>query len=56
MTPRGRHYRVLDLALHVRERSAVSEVRATVILTAQETELLLKRLRRMPAVVSAKMG
>jgi hypothetical protein len=51
---RGRRYRVRDLALDVREGVVVSEVRATVLLTAPETDLLLERLRRVVAVISAE--
>jgi len=54
MMLRGRSYRVRDLAIDVREGVAVSEVRATVFVTAAESELLLKRLRRLPAVVFAE--
>jgi hypothetical protein len=54
MMLRGRNYRVRDLAIDVREAVVVSEVRATVFVTAAEAELLLKRLRRLPAVVSAE--
>ena len=51
---RGRNYQVRDLAIDVREGVVFSEVRATVAVTAAEAELLLKRLRRLPAVVSAE--
>ena len=51
---RGRRYRVRDLAVDVREGVVVSEVRATVVLTASETALLLERLRRLATVVSAE--
>jgi hypothetical protein len=50
---RGRRYRVRDLAVDVREGVLVSEVRATVLLTAAETGLLLERLRRLAVVVHA---
>lgn len=53
---RGRRYRVRELAVDVREGVVVSEIRATVVLTASETDLLLERLRRLPAVVSADNG
>jgi hypothetical protein len=53
MLLRGRNYRVRDLAIDVREGVVFSEVRATVVVTAAEAELLLKRLWRLPAVVSA---
>ena len=51
---RGRRYRVRDLAVDVREGVVVSEVRATVVLTATETALLLERLRRLATVVSTE--
>ena len=51
---RGRNYRVRDLTIDVREEVAVSEVSVTVVVTATEAELLLKRLRRLPAVISAE--
>jgi hypothetical protein len=54
MMLRGRNYRVRDLAIDVREGVMVSEVRVTVVVTTAEAELLLKRLRRLPAVVSAE--
>ena len=54
MMLRGRNYQVRDLAIDVREGVVFSEVRATVAVTAAEAELLLKRLRRLPAVVSAE--
>ncbi|GAA0927027.1 hypothetical protein [Pseudonocardia zijingensis] len=50
---RGRRYRVRDLAVDIREGVVVSEVRATVLLTASETTLLLERLRRLASVTSA---
>jgi hypothetical protein len=53
MMLRGRRYRVRDLAVVVREGVVVSEIRATVVLTASETDLLLERLRRLPSVISA---
>ena len=56
MLLRGRNYRVRDLAIDVREGVVFSEVRATVAVTAAEAELLLQRLRRLPAVVSAENG
>ena len=52
MMLRGRNYQVRDLDIDVRE-GALSEIRATVVVTVAEAELLLRRLRRMPAVVSA---
>ena len=55
MMLRGRNYRVRDLTVDVREEVVVSEVSVTVVVTATEAELLLKRLRRLPAVVSAEM-
>jgi hypothetical protein len=51
---RGRNYRVRDLTIDVREEVMVSEVSVTVVVTATDAELLLKRLRRLPAVVSAE--
>jgi hypothetical protein len=54
MMLRGRNYQVRDLAIDVREGVLFSEVRATVAVTAAEAELLLKRLRRLPVVVSAE--
>jgi hypothetical protein len=48
------HYRVRHLTIDVREEVVVSEVSVTVVVTATEAELLLKRLRRLPAVVSAE--
>ena len=56
MMLRGRGYRVRDLAVDVREGVVVSEIRATVVLTAPENDLLLERLRRMPAVISVDNG
>jgi hypothetical protein len=56
MLLRGRNYRVRDLAIDVREGVVFSEVRATVAVTVAEAELLLQRLRRLPAVVSAENG
>ena len=53
MMLRGRNYRVRDLTIDVREE-VVSEVSVTVVVTATEAELLLKRLRRLPAVISAE--
>jgi hypothetical protein len=53
MMLRGRSYRVRDLTIDVREE-VVSEVSVTVVVTATEAELLLKRLRRLPAVISAE--
>jgi hypothetical protein len=55
-TLRGRQYRVRDLAVQVHEGVRVSEVRATVVLTADHTDLLLDRLRRLPAVLTAERG
>jgi hypothetical protein len=54
MMLRGRRYRVRDLAVDLREGVVVSEMRATVVLTASETALLLERLRRLAAVVRAE--
>lgn len=52
-TLHGRRYAVRNLDLEVREGLAESRVTCTVSLTADEAALLLERLRRMPAVVSA---
>lgn len=51
---RGRGYRVRDLSVDVREGVVESRVGCTVALTAAETALLLERLRRLPAVVTAE--
>jgi hypothetical protein len=51
---RGRAYRVRDLRLDVGEDAAVSRVRCTAVLTPAELDLLLARLRRLPAVVAAE--
>src|ERR1700684_2641384 len=40
---RGRNYQVRDLIFDVREGTALSEIRATVLLTAAEADLLVKR-------------
>jgi hypothetical protein len=50
---RARRYLVRNLTVDLREGVAVSEVRATVLLTARETDLLLRRLRRIGVVTSA---
>lgn len=50
---RGRRYRVRDLAVEVREGVVESTVHATVLLNADEHVLLLDRLRRLPAVLTA---
>ena len=54
MMLRGRSYRVRDLTIDVREEAVVSEVSVTVVVTATEADLLLRRLRRLPAVISAE--
>jgi hypothetical protein len=54
MMLRGRNYQVRDLAIDVREGVAFSEVSVAVVVTAAEAELLLKRLQRLPVVVSAE--
>src|SRR5215469_9891913 len=54
MMLRGRNYQVRELAIDVRGGIVFSEVRVTVVATAAEAELLLKRLRRLPVVVSAE--
>jgi hypothetical protein len=46
---RGRRYRVRDLGVHVDE----GRVTCTVLLTPADLDLLLARLRRLPAVLSA---
>ncbi|SDG72748.1 hypothetical protein [Pseudonocardia oroxyli] len=51
---RGRRYRVRDLTVDVHEGARASELRTTVLLTADEAALLLERLRRMPAVLAAR--
>jgi hypothetical protein len=48
---RGRQYRVRDL--HVDVRDGASRVTCTVVLTATDLDLLVARLQRLPAVVSA---
>lgn len=53
MMLRGRNYQVRDLTFDIREGALLSEIRATVLLTAAEADLLVKRLQRMPTVVSA---
>ncbi|MEU6578871.1 hypothetical protein [Streptomyces sp. NPDC046805] len=53
MVLRSRRYSVRDLVVDVREGSVVSEIRATVVLTTQQADLLLERLRRLTAVVDA---
>ncbi|MBN9108227.1 MAG: hypothetical protein J0I34_05540 [Pseudonocardia sp.] len=50
---RGRGYKVRDLSVQVCDGVVESAVSCTVALTAAETTLLVQRLRRMPAVVSA---
>ncbi|GAA3566890.1 hypothetical protein GCM10022222_58480 [Amycolatopsis ultiminotia] len=50
----SRRYAVRGLSVDVREGVVESRVSATVLLTAAEADLLLERLRRMPAVVSAE--
>ena len=50
---RGRNYQVRDFTFAVPEGTVLSEIRATVLLTASEADLLVKRLQRIPAVVSA---
>ena len=51
---RSRRYRVRDLGLDVREDGEASRVTCTVVLTRADLDLLLVRLRRVPAVVSAQ--
>ncbi|MGD9990420.1 hypothetical protein [Pseudonocardia sp.] len=50
---RGRGYKVRDLSVEVCDGVVESAVSCTVALTAAEAALLVERLRRMPAVVSA---
>jgi hypothetical protein len=50
---RGRRYQVRDFGVHVGEGLAGSRVTCTVLLTAADVDLMLARLRRLPAVVSA---
>ncbi|MFF4259848.1 hypothetical protein ACFY1L_52790 [Streptomyces sp. NPDC001663] len=49
---RARGYVVRDLSVDVREELH-SELRATVVVTAQQADLLLERLRRLAVVVDA---
>jgi hypothetical protein len=51
---RGRRYRIRDLAVEVRDGVVESRVRCTLVLPAGELDLLLERLRRLPAVMSAE--
>ncbi|GEL24310.1 hypothetical protein PSU4_32640 [Pseudonocardia sulfidoxydans NBRC 16205] len=51
---RGRRYKVRDLSVEVCDGVVESVVSCTVALTADEAALLVERLRRMPAVVSAE--
>lgn len=53
---RGRRYRVRNFSLQMREGVVVSAVRATVVLTSDDTDHLLERLRRIPAVESTERG
>ncbi|MEV5541895.1 hypothetical protein AB0L13_34160 [Saccharopolyspora shandongensis] len=50
----GRRYRVRSLRAEVREEVVESRISCTVLLTAQQFNLLLEQLRRLPAVVSAE--
>lgn len=50
---RGRRYRVRDLSVDVREGVVESRITCTIVLTTNETTLLLERLRRLPVVVAA---
>jgi hypothetical protein len=52
---RSRRYRLRDLGLAVGEDGA-GRVTCTVVLTTADLDLLLLRLRRLPAVVSAQRG
>ncbi|HJQ47459.1 MAG TPA: hypothetical protein VJ870_14265 [Amycolatopsis sp.] len=52
----SRAYPVRNLSVDVREGLVASRVCCTLLLTATEAGLLLERLRRMPAVVSAEHG
>jgi hypothetical protein len=51
---RGRDYRVRDLVLNVREGVVESLLTCTVVLTSADLDLLVARLQRLPAVVSAE--
>jgi hypothetical protein len=51
---RGRRYRIRDLSVDVRDGVVESRVRCTLVLPAGELDLLLERLRRLPAVMSAE--
>jgi hypothetical protein len=53
MMLRGRKYRVRDLTLDLHDGHKLSEVRGTVLLTATEADLLVRRLQRIPSVVFA---
>ncbi|MGW2288711.1 hypothetical protein [Streptomyces phaeochromogenes] len=50
---RARGYVVRDLSVDVQEALG-SEIRATVVVTGQQVDLLLERLRRLPVVVDAR--
>ncbi|RZQ61464.1 hypothetical protein [Amycolatopsis suaedae] len=50
----SRRYAVRNLGVSVREGVVESRVDCTVLLTEAEAVLLLDRLKRMPAVVSAE--
>ena len=50
----SRRYAVRDLAVEVHEGVVESRVGCTVLLTEAECLLLLRRLRRMPAVIAAE--
>jgi hypothetical protein len=54
MMLRGRNYQVRDLTFDIHEGAVLSEIRATILLTAEESDLLIKRLHRMPTVVSVE--
>lgn len=51
---RGRRYRIRDLNVEMRDGVVESRVRCTLVLPASELDLLLERLRRLPAVMSAE--
>ena len=50
---RTRRYDVRDVTVAVADGGAGCTVRCTVVLTAARADVLLERLRRMPAVTSA---
>jgi hypothetical protein len=51
---RGRQYRIRDLNVEMHDGVVESRVRCTLVLPASQLDLLLERLRRLPAVMSAE--